>query len=93
VTGSRQSLSGAIRSARPAGWKGVPPETLIWSRRPCTNAAARADELSAPANGIDRSTDFAAPAYQTNNVERRLKALEEQIAKLHEEIQKIRDEL
>ena len=38
-----------------------------------TNAAARADELSAPADGFDRSADFAAPANQTNNVERRLK--------------------
>ena len=58
-----------------------------------TGGIARVDGLNPTPNGADRSTDFAAPADLPNNVERRLKALEDQIAKLHEEIQKLRDEL
>jgi hypothetical protein len=58
-----------------------------------TGGIARVDGLNSTPNGSDRSTDFAAPADRPNNVERRLKALEDQIAKLHEEIQKLRDEL
>jgi hypothetical protein len=41
----------------------------------------------------DGSGDFAAPSSRQGDVERRLKALEDQIAQLREEIRKIRDEL
>ena len=58
-----------------------------------TGDTAGADGLSSTPNGADKSTDFAAPADRNNNVERRLKALEDQIAKLREEIEKIRNEL
>jgi hypothetical protein len=39
------------------------------------------------------ASEFAAPSDRRSNIELRLKALEDQVAKLHEEIQKIRDEL
>jgi hypothetical protein len=41
----------------------------------------------------DGSGDFAAPSARQGDVERRLKALEDQISELREEIRKIRDEL
>jgi glycine cleavage system aminomethyltransferase T len=58
-----------------------------------TLGTAGVDGIGSTPKGADRSTDFAVPDDRTNNVERRLKALEDQIAKLHDEIQKIRDEL
>jgi hypothetical protein len=58
-----------------------------------TLGAAGVDGISSTPNSADRSTDFAAPDDPGTNIERRLKALEDQIAKLHDEIQKIRDEL
>jgi hypothetical protein len=63
-----------------------------------TNASASNDfnvpDRSGPGRlPADGSGDFAAPSGRQGDVERRLKALEDQIAQLREEIQKIRDEL
>ena len=57
-----------------------------------TNSTSGLEGLTPAING-DSSADFAAPSDRGRNLERRLKALEDQVAKLHEEIQKIRDEL
>ena len=55
-----------------------------------TNASASND--GAPLAGratSDRSSDFAPPPATTDQVERRLKALEDQIARLQDEIQRL----
>jgi hypothetical protein len=63
-----------------------------------TNASASNDVAGPPSRSsgrvaLDESGDFAATPNQPGDVERRLKALEDQIAQLREEIRKIRDEL
>jgi hypothetical protein len=63
-----------------------------------TNATTANDIDVPPSPGpgrlsADGSGDFAAPPGRQGDVERRLKALEDQIAQLREEIRKIRDEL
>jgi hypothetical protein len=63
-----------------------------------TNASASNDVPGPPSRSPGRvapddSGDFAAMPNQSGDVERRLKALEDQIAQLREEIRKIRDEL
>ena len=63
-----------------------------------TNASASNDVAGPPSRSSgrvapDESGDFAATPNQPGDVERRLKALEDQIAQLREEIRKIRDEL
>lgn len=63
-----------------------------------TNASASNDVPGPPSRSQGRvarddSGDFAASPNQPGDVEQRLKALEDQIAQLREEIRKIRDEL
>jgi hypothetical protein len=87
--GDRVRASGWLEPG-PAGDSHFEVQSLTNLR---TGGIARVDGLNSPPNGANGSTDFAAPADRANNVERRLKALEDQIAKLHEEIQKLRDEL
>jgi hypothetical protein len=87
--GDRVKVSGWVE-AGPAGDSHFEVQSVTNLR---TGGTAGADGLSSTPNGADRSTDFAAPADRTSNVERRLKALEDQIAILREEIEKIRDEL
>ena len=87
--GDRVKVSGRLEPG-PAGDSHFEVQCVTNLR---TGGIARVDGLNSPPNGADGLTDFAAPADRANNVERRLKALEDQIAKLHEEIQKLRDEL
>jgi hypothetical protein len=87
--GDRVKVSGWLELS-PAGDSHFEVQSVTNLR---TNGTAGVDGTTPPANGADGSTDFAAPADRANNVERRLKALEDQIAKLREEIQKLRDEL
>ncbi len=92
--GDRIKVSGWIE-AGPAGDSHFEVVTATNLR---TNATTTndVDVPPRPAPGrlpADGSGDFAAPSGRQEDVERRLKALEDQIAQMRDEIRKIRDEL
>jgi len=92
--GDRVKVSGWME-AGPAGDTHLEVVTATNLR---TNATTANDVDVPPRPGpgrlaADGSGDFAAPSDRQGNVERRLKALEDQIAQLREEIQRLRDKL
>jgi hypothetical protein len=92
--GERIEVSGRME----AGPAGETHFEVVAATNLRTNATTTNDVDGAARPGPGRfhalgSGDFAIPAARQGDVERRLKALEDQIAQLHEEIRKIRDEL
>ena len=90
MRGDQVQVSGWMETG-PAGDTHLEVQTATNLR---TSASANNDTGPPDARlALDGSTDFAPQRTPSDQVERRLKALEDQIAQLREEIQRLRNEL